>query len=156
MLSKYSPSNNLGAFWGSPAFPLVQQSIICIVGCCFFKRISLKGFKTSSVTAQVLTSCNLGVKEVTTSTKPVFNLNAEVLGEEIILGQLEFITQGLYLCTQEAQNNSYTKFPVCLYSENVFSHRDDWKVKRNKLQYFREVLGDVSLHVAFPSSLSFW
>lgn len=121
----------------------------------YFSRVSLKGFKTSSATAQALTSCNLGVKEVVRSSKPVSNPKDKVLGEEVIPGQLELVTRGLYLCIQEAQNNWSTKFPVCLESENVSSHSDNWKPKQNKLQSFSGVLGDVSLHVAFPSSLSF-
>jgi len=64
--------------------------------------ISVKGFKTSIVTAEILTSCRLGVKEVVIRSKPVFNPKDEVLGEETILGQLELVTQGLYLCIQEA------------------------------------------------------
>lgn len=56
----------------------------------------------------------------------------------------------------EAKNNCFTLFPLCLYSENAFSHSDNWKPKQDKFQHFSEVLGDVSLHVAFASSLSFW
>lgn len=43
------------------------------------------------------------------------------------------------------QNNCYTLFPLCLYSENAFFHSDNWKPKQNKPHHFSEVLGDVLL-----------